>query len=250
MPFRADQLVFRTREIYEAFHEFTNIIKTGSAGPTRCETDDKHDWTQWMGAVDADTLELTGHSFGGATSLAVLTAPPPPQFPALPIRHVLLLDPWVDPVPTPGPIPLTAPNPLDPSAPLTRPPLAVINSERFTLWKEHFGKLCDLAGGWRTEKDVDETAEDEEATVENGATLMTIVRARHDDFSDFPALMPFNAQRVQTLGSTIQKLSLAFLADGLAEELAKEVRHDKVVIEHKKKKTLQGVFGEVLVHAH
>lgn len=76
------------------------------------------------------------------------------------------------------------------------------------------------------------------------------VQARHDDFSDFPAIIPFKAKRVVVLGGVIQKLCLAFLGDGLAEELAKEPRRDKEVTEGKKgKKRLVGEFGEVLVHA-
>lgn len=188
MPFRADQLVFRTREIYEAFTGFTNIIRSGEAGPTRCETDRSYNFSQWKDAADVDTVELTGHSFGGGTAvslllsisstkiaidvqfdtcqLTLLAAPPPPSFTPLPIRHVLLLDPWIDPVSTPGPIPHTAPNSQDPSAPRTRPPLAIINSERFTLWKEHFVRLCEIADGWRSKA--------EDGSEENGAALMTI----------------------------------------------------------------------------
>lgn len=98
--------------------------------------------------------------------LAMLTMPPPESFSPLPINHVLLLDPWVDPLPTPGAIPRTSPDPLDPDAPRTRPPLAVINSERFTLWNEHYAKLREIAGGWRSQED--------DGKEHNSATLMTI----------------------------------------------------------------------------
>lgn len=90
----------------------------------------------------------------------------------MPIRHVLLLDPWIDPVATPGPIPHTAPSSSDPSAPRTRPPLAIINSEGFTLWKDHFVRLGEIANGWRTKAD--------DGSEENGATLMTIGRFGSD----------------------------------------------------------------------
>lgn len=74
MPFRADQLVFRSREMYEAFGAFTSIVRSGEAGPTRCESDQKHNFSQWKGRVDADGVELTGHSFGGATAVCIVSA--------------------------------------------------------------------------------------------------------------------------------------------------------------------------------
>jgi platelet-activating factor acetylhydrolase len=75
------------------------------------------------------------------------------------------------------------------------------------------------------------------------------VRARHDDFSDFPAIIPFRSQRAAILNKMIQRLSVSFLNDLLAEELAKEPRRDKVVGQRKGKKVLEGSFGEVLVHS-
>lgn len=76
------------------------------------------------------------------------------------------------------------------------------------------------------------------------------VQARHDDFSDFPSIIPFKSRRAAILQHTIQTLSVAFLRGpgALAEELAIEPRRDKVVGERKGKKFLEGTFGEVLVH--
>lgn len=58
------------------------------------------------------------------------------------------------------------------------------------------------------------------------------------------------------LHDVIQSLSLAFIRDELREELGKEVRRDKEVVEigekdrkgKKGKRMLVGEFGEVLVH--
>ena len=74
------------------------------------------------------------------------------------------------------------------------------------------------------------------------------VRARHDYFSDFPALVPFTSRRAAILNKIIQQLSVSFLKNLLAEELAKEPRRDKIVRQRKKKRVLEGRFGEVLVH--
>ena len=68
-PFRAAQLVFRSREAYEAHRAFSNIVETGRAGPSRCETSSTYDFSQWKDMVDLEGVELTGHSFGGATAV-------------------------------------------------------------------------------------------------------------------------------------------------------------------------------------
>ena len=119
----------------------------------------------------------------------------------------------------------------------------------------------------------------EEQEVGDGATLMTIVRAKHEDFSDFPLLMPSFSFRIPFFSTSstsgkpsaspsasypspslhlhdvIQTLSLAFMRDGLAEELGRETRRGKEVFDPKEKggkgkgkQVLVGEFGEVLVH--
>ena len=66
-PFRAAQLVFRSREAYEAHRAFSDIVETGHAGISRCETSPAYDFSQWKDMVNLEGVELTGHSFGGAT---------------------------------------------------------------------------------------------------------------------------------------------------------------------------------------
>jgi platelet-activating factor acetylhydrolase len=96
-----------------------------------------------------------------------LSTSPPPNFAHLPIKHALVLDPWLEPLPTPGPFPiapdavsingsLNQPTPVsstdpdgmwsEPQADLPR--ILVINSERFTLWKDHFERLQDIIQRW------------------------------------------------------------------------------------------------------
>ncbi|KAF9514150.1 hypothetical protein BS47DRAFT_1485260 [Hydnum rufescens UP504] len=220
MPFRSEGLDFRTVEVYETYRTFAELIR-GTSENLICETGGStYPFSQWIDKVDVERLFLTGHSFGGATALAVLRTPPPSSYPALPISHVLLLDPWVDPLRR------------DTVTPSPQPQLAIVNSENFTLWDDHFHRLKDIAfdcGG-------------------TSAKLMTIVRAGHQDFSDLPFLVPLRAKRGLALAKVIRTLSLAFLRDGLQEELNKEPRRDKEVVGENRKERLVGNFAEVLLH--
>lgn len=70
MPFRAAQLVFRSREIRGTQSLFSNIVETGRTGTSRCETASTYDFSQWKDMVDLDGIELMGHSFGGGTAVS------------------------------------------------------------------------------------------------------------------------------------------------------------------------------------
>jgi hypothetical protein len=67
LPLRADQLKFRIREIYEAFESFKGIVQ-GNRGET-VSMDKFGQWDSFKDQVDCSKLLLTGHSFGGATSV-------------------------------------------------------------------------------------------------------------------------------------------------------------------------------------
>lgn len=69
-----------------------------------------------------------------------MSSPPPDGHARLPIEKVILLDPWLEPLPLPGNLPIAHDN---------RPPLLVMNSEGFTLWKDHFTMLEELVSDWR-----------------------------------------------------------------------------------------------------
>lgn len=68
---------------------------------------------------------------------------PPPSTDArpIPISHALALDPWLEPLPSPGPSPIAFANDQHPK-------MFVINAEGFTLWKDHFTRLQDLVRAW------------------------------------------------------------------------------------------------------
>lgn len=82
---------------------------------------------------------------------------------------MLILDPWLEPLPSPGPIPFFRPEGPDMPVPILtdidfiqeslqsspndkldspHPRMLVINSETFTLWKDHFERLQEVVSGW------------------------------------------------------------------------------------------------------
>lgn len=67
LPIRVDQLKFRIREIYEAFKSFKAIVQ-GDQGET-VSIDNFSQWSSFKGQVNCSKVLLTGHSFGGATSV-------------------------------------------------------------------------------------------------------------------------------------------------------------------------------------
>lgn len=58
----------------------------------------------------------------------------------IPVSHGLVLDPWLEPLPSPGPAPDNSSSRL--------PKLMVINAEGFTLWTEHFKRLEEMVPSW------------------------------------------------------------------------------------------------------
>jgi platelet-activating factor acetylhydrolase len=167
---RADQLEFRRHEVYAAYAAFKDVVDASSsttqsaaaAANTGLQTIDgaEIDWASWHRPLDAESTAprvdcadfvLAGHSFGGATVFSVLSnAPPSPSvvspgrdatYPELPIHSAVILDPWLEPIPDPGPLPY-------PEKTKT-PRMLVLQSEGFTLWADHFGRLLKAVKQWR-----------------------------------------------------------------------------------------------------
>ena len=75
----------------------------------------------------------------------------------MPITNALVLDPWLEPLPLPGPFPISDPDSVvksvtssldeDESVPRL-PRILVLNSETFTLWGDHYRRLQDVIQGW------------------------------------------------------------------------------------------------------
>ncbi|KAG8714598.1 hypothetical protein FRC11_007850 [Ceratobasidium sp. 423] len=194
LPLRVDQLKFRIREIYEAFESFGGVVRGDRRDTTPMDTFSH--WDSFKDQVDFSQVLLTGHSFGGATSLSLLSNPPPEGHNQLPIKKVVLLDPWLDPLPLP-------------IAYEARPPLLIMNSESFTLWKEHFAVLEQVVADWR------------KSGGDECASLITIVRSQHHHYSDFGAFVPFGKARALGLLvlDTAHKLTMAYIRGSLPSEL-------------------------------
>ncbi|KAF8709314.1 Platelet-activating factor acetylhydrolase, isoform II, partial [Rhizoctonia solani] len=232
LPLRVEQLKFRIREIYESYESFKHIVQ-GNRGDT-VSMDNFSDWDSFKDQVDFSKILLTGHSFGGATSLSLLSSPPPEGHNQLPIDKVVLLDPWMDPLPLPGTLPV---------AYETRPPLLIMNSEGFTLWKEHFEVLQQVVSDWR------------KSGGDECASLVTIVRSQHHYYSDFGAFMPFGKAR--ELGLLVldiaHKLTMAYNNGSLASELKGKRSMEIKPIPGKdkygeSKREIVGQPGEVIIH--
>jgi len=116
--------------------------------------------------------------------------------------------------------------------------MLILNSDYFTLWKDHFARLRSVAEAWEPE----------------GGRVLTLVHAEHISFSDFPLLPIIRRASAEILMHLIFKLSLAFL-DGNIDDALRDVRTRKMEIEvigknkdGKPKKRCIGEVGEVIVH--
>ena len=103
---------------------------------------------------------MTGHSFGGATTLQILRAGQE----RFPFVRGIALDPWIDPIPKLKMLErFTSPSaesissaPEQQNGSAAKPsatadekldinvPLLVVNSESFTVWKEHYYKVYEI----------------------------------------------------------------------------------------------------------
>ncbi|KAG9019696.1 hypothetical protein FRB90_011505 [Tulasnella sp. 427] len=171
--------------------------------------------------VDFDkNIIMAGHSFGSATS------PPPPGFEPLPIKQTILLDPWVEPFAPSGPLPL----PLSEE----RPTACVITSEAFAIWDVNFDRLQEIVKAWKGDG-------------KTAAYLMTILRSKHADFSDFGILVPWakrGAGVIKGTHETVMKFFRGSLDDGLKGK--GQVMEIEVV--KKNKRQISGEPGELFVH--
>jgi platelet-activating factor acetylhydrolase len=184
-----------------------------------------------------------------------MSSPPPiPLYKALNISKYLIFDPWLDPIPSPGP------NFYTKYQQENRPPLLVLNSETFTVWEEHFERLQNAVANWSPQSKF--------LTFGRSASLhscvitdpVLIVRCGHAHFSDFFVLPVICSAKARRWMDWISDLSVAFLdGENIEETLeAKKipVTRNMQVHTHKKKKNIWGTQlkeliakdGEVLIH--
>lgn len=240
--FRQQQLAFRRHEIYLAFSSFKQLVQDGYQGSNHgLQSIDKKfiDWSSWSSDGDTKAVEcekdvlLAGHSFGGATVFTILSTDPPADVSApIPIHKALILDPWLEPIPSPGP----CPPPQGPGDAL--PQLLVINSEKFSLWKDHFARLIGVVQAWEPQK----------------RRVLTILRSQHESFSDFPLLPVVSRRSARIVMDRIVELSEAFIdgnVDTFVDQAATRKMEIRIVGEKpdgSPQRQLVGEVGELIAH--
>lgn len=216
--------------------------------------------------------------------LSLLSNPTPENHSTIPVTKALVLDPWLEPLPSPGPTPQSDRNSAvtsdltsgstttsasssettvqdDEAAisdiPKSRslPRMLVLNSDMFTLWKDHFERLKGVVEAWEPEGRRVLTL-GKKLVTENKAmsNKYPTVRAEHVSFSDFPLLPILRRASAQILMDLTSKLSLAFL-DGDLDDVLKNVKTRKMEIEiigkrkdGRPKRQIIGDVGDVIVH--
>lgn len=265
LSLRGQQLIFRHHEVHIAYSTFCRFIRNDPN--LELETIDgvSYDKQSWT-ALDEpagervkynESVVLTGHSFGGCTILSLLSSRPLDGYSLIPVTRAIVLDPWLDPLPSPGPIPFSKnvlsdevkPEAIDtltgtltelphkPGTASTHPRLLVINSEAFTVWKDHFGRLQKVVSAWEPD----------------GGRILTIVGSQHASFSDIHVLPLIGKKTGRLVLDIIFNLSLAFLDDRL-DEAVRQIPTTKMeikVIGVKKngepKRRLAGNVGDIIV---
>ncbi|KAJ6628803.1 platelet-activating factor acetylhydrolase, isoform II-domain-containing protein [Mycena sp. CBHHK59/15] len=254
-PIRVDQLVFRQHELYLIYSAFCQLVQNGTklAGINGEDID----LTSWSSnsPVCCEDVTLAGHSFGGCTMLSVLSSSSSGTYPAMPVSKVILYDPWLEPLPTPGPTPIASiseatfisgptdasPHALESTKLRSRRPveqMLVINSQVFTLWKDHFTRLKGVVDAWEPQ----------------GKRLLTLIESQHMHFSDIPVLPVIRTKSATKLMDLTTTLTLAFLHDTLDEaldQLPTKPMEEKIIGMRKDgrpKRTIVGSVGDVVVH--
>lgn len=128
----------RRHELYEVYRAFSQFVAKDAPSTLQDYNGAHLQRAMWANKVDTKSLALCGHSFGGATLFTVLASAPPAGHSKLNVSRVIALDPWVDTMPSPGPVPESH----------CFLPLLCINSEPFTLWTEHHERIKSLISEW------------------------------------------------------------------------------------------------------
>ncbi|KZT72535.1 hypothetical protein DAEQUDRAFT_808989 [Daedalea quercina L-15889] len=306
--FRVDQLLFRELEIYLAYRGLADLVNShpraeaeklafggfyyvGGHNAYELPTSGPF-WKSWTaGRVKLrEKIGIMGHSFGASLVLSVLSNPPPAlpgsdheeRLEALPLTHALVLDPWLEPLPTPGPAPR-----VEATRDSRAPRVLILNSEEFTLWRDHFARLRTVVQEWRQPNSPysscsrdnnhddspsrpdprssrsDRRHHEQDAGVKEGKThpakFVTLIRAKHVSFSDFSVIWPIGhlAPSGRVLLRMVGDLALAFFNDDLGsalDELPKREMEEerrgsvKSTPPGRRKRRLKGRVGEIIVH--
>lgn len=157
---RSLQIQIRLSEIYETYYSFCDLLEQPASvsdskfNKVQIRPEEGLDPINEASSLirdlkeitDPSSIVLTGHSFGGGSLLHVLRSPAPKGFDnsasrsKLPVSGAIALDPWIEPLPDAVP-PKMGDEPTEERG----VPLLIINSEGFTLWRDHFQKVLKIA---------------------------------------------------------------------------------------------------------
>ncbi|KIL70181.1 hypothetical protein M378DRAFT_183750 [Amanita muscaria Koide BX008] len=225
-PLRVEQLEFRHDEIYIVYRTFSDFLGRAerSVELTTIDGSEIHDsWTMmddetgFSPVKHCEDVTLAGHSFGGCTVLSILSTKPPSEHEPIPTTKALLLDPWLEPLPTPGP----------------QPYLKAGSDKSIAT-----SIISDVVKSWQP----------------GSGNIITLVRSKHQSFSDFPILPFVRTKEAMTHLDVATSASLAFLDSSLEhyiEGASKRVMEALVVgvkANGKPKRKLVGSVGEIIVH--
>ena len=244
--FRREQLEQRRFEIYSGIDALKKLSVEGDRGSLSTIDDSELDWQDFRGKIGFDTLQITGHSFGGATLFSLLSQEPADGFAPLPVTHALFLDPWLEPFEKPDPIQATR---------NVHVKKVILNSEGWTLWREHTAHIVEVAKDWGNVPLY--TIGMLDLAIALGHHILTTVllaRATHQSFSDYGVLWPtLLVGKELGILKKISELSVAFLDDGMGDALARsttrEMEIEKVKGRRGKEESrLVANAGDVVVH--
>ncbi|KAK0224629.1 platelet-activating factor acetylhydrolase, isoform II-domain-containing protein [Armillaria nabsnona] len=251
-PLRKDQLTFRKHEVYLAHSAFSSLVRKDEDLLLETIDGSAIDWDSWWAHESGpepvqcvENITFSGHSFGGCTTFHIISTEPPEWAAPISVTNALIFDPWIDPLALPSPgyssedlkssKAISFEDAVRRKSSLSR--LLVINSEKFTLWKEHFERLENIVRSWGAD-----------------GRLLTLGRARHESFSDYPLLPCIRTKTSLRLMTIIARLSNAFLDNQLNDTLNTELMAEMEIEyvgkrkDRRPKRHINGNPGNIVVH--
>jgi len=215
---RRAQIALRSAEIMEVVHLLEELEKEGADSIMKQSTrtldgnpkpknwmegDENQVLKNFQNKLDTKNLFSLGHSFGSATMISLLRSFSISSSTPNPFKNALLLDPWLEPFYRSDSDEKFGSRP---QAPL-KTPLYVINSQGFTVWRNHFPIMKSYV---------------KEAKENSGrGWFATLSGSAHTDFSDFPYTLPrlFKSKvPVEQAMSIFSEMTLAMIFGKETEE--------------------------------
>ncbi|KAK0429642.1 platelet-activating factor acetylhydrolase, isoform II-domain-containing protein [Armillaria borealis] len=191
-PLRKLQLTFRKDEVYLAHSAFFSLVRKDENLLLETIDGSAIDWDSWWAHENeakpvqcVENITFAGHSFGGCTTFHIISTEHPEWAAPISITNALIFDPWIDPLALPSP---------------------GNSGEDLKSSKEHFERLENIVRSWVTD-----------------GRLLTLARARHESFSDYPLLPCIRTKTSLRFMNIIARLSNAFLDNRLNDTLNTEL---------------------------